>query len=109
MNTQNNIVIYSIEKSMFSVVNEFIFDSLRYLRYDCDINPKDIRISMPKRFIEAMEYYNRELYNGHGSTPFPAKYHDVTVLENYKNEIAVFCVYYENHENELIKILSLQQ
>ena len=99
-------IVYSIEKSIFPVVNEFILDSLADLRYNFDINPKDIRISMPKRFIEAMEYYNRELYNGHGATPFPAKYHDVTVLENYKNEIAVFCVYYEN---ELIKILNLQQ
>ncbi|MWB92970.1 hypothetical protein GON26_01220 [Flavobacterium sp. GA093] len=94
---------------MFPIVNEFLMDSLRYLQHECKVDYRNIRISMPKRFIEAMEYYNRELYNGHGSTLFPAKYHNITVLENYKNEIAVFCVYYENHENELIKILNLQQ
>ncbi|AOW09501.1 hypothetical protein EM308_08315 [Flavobacterium gilvum] len=102
-------ITYEIQISMFSVVEQFIRDSLRYLEYECGLNPRDIRISIPKRVSEAMHYYYKEKYSISWQNHFPTKYQNVDIIQNYKNEIAVYCIYFEKHENELIRILNLQQ
>ncbi|KFC60007.1 hypothetical protein FEM08_11860 [Flavobacterium gilvum] len=56
-----------------------------------------------------MHYYYKEKYSISWQNHFPTKYQNVDIIQNYKNEIAVYCIYFEKHENELIRILNLQQ
>jgi len=99
---------YKIHEDIIKEVQNFLAESLYELEAKQCIISNDIRISMPKRFIEAMQLYQLGMFGRPRFNDFPSKFKNVAVIENYKNEVAVFCVYFEKHELEFIKTLKLE-
>jgi hypothetical protein len=99
-------IIYEIQEEKIREAHFFIEKSIYDLECKLCILRSDIRISIPKIFLDAMGYYHRKMLDSRDQ--HINKFQDVTIIENYKNEIAVFCIYFERLDKEFIKILNLE-
>ena len=104
-------IIYELPSDIFSKINSFVRISVCSLNKDEGVRLSDIRISMPQIIINHL-YRNvieNQPYREDTEFSYPNYFHQVKLIPANRNEISVFCIYFELNKTTLIKTLNLEQ